>query len=76
VRFAVGPTRLWGIGLLPLGWAKFVRGEAAEFANTVADGNTHAAFASFSPLAATLFGEEPDIEAVVRQLYLRSERTT
>lgn len=63
VQFAVGATRLWGIGLLPLGWAKFVRGEAADFANAVADGNTHPAFASFCPLAETLFGAESDIEA-------------
>ena len=63
VRFAVGPTRLWGIGLLPLGWAKFVHGEAADFANGVADGNTHPAFASFRPLADALFGAEPDVEA-------------
>lgn len=63
VHFVVGPTRLWGVGFLPLGWAKFVRAEAADFANAVADGNTHAAFASFCPLSETLFGAEPDIEA-------------
>jgi len=63
VRFAVGPTRLWGVGFLPLGWAKFVRGEAADFANAVADGHTHPAFASFAPLAQTLFGDVPDIDA-------------
>ncbi|MBW8752970.1 MAG: AraC family transcriptional regulator [Sphingomonadales bacterium] len=63
VRFAVGATRLWGVGLLPLGWAKFVHAEAAQHANTVADGHVHPAFASFRPLAETLFGAEPDIEA-------------
>ena len=63
VRFAVGPTRVWGVGLLPLGWAKFVRGEAADLANAVADGNSHPAFASFRSLSETLFGPEPDIEA-------------
>lgn len=63
VRFSVGPTRLWGMGLLPLGWAKFVRGEAAPLANALVDGASHPAFASFRPLAETLFGPEPDIEA-------------
>ena len=56
VRFAVGATRLWGVGLLPLGWAKFVHVKAVEHANAVADGNAHPAFACFRPLAETLFG--------------------
>lgn len=63
VRFTVGATRLWGIGLLPLGWAKFVQAEAAQFANAVADGNAHPAFAAFRPLAQSLFGAQPDREA-------------
>lgn len=63
VRFSVGRTRMWGIGLLPLGWAKFVRVDAAGHANVVADGDTHPAFASFRPLAGALFGPEPNTEA-------------
>lgn len=60
VRFTTGTTRLWGIGLLPLGWAKFVRMPAGKLANAVLDGNTHPAMASFAPLAAGLFRAEPD----------------
>jgi AraC-like DNA-binding protein len=63
VNFTVGATRLWGIGLLPLGWAKFVHAEAAQLANAVADGHLHPAFASFRPLADHLFGPVPDEEA-------------
>jgi AraC-like DNA-binding protein len=63
VHFAVGPTRIWGVGLLPLGWAKFVQADAARFANVIADGNHHPAFASFRPLADKLFGPEPDPQA-------------
>jgi putative cofactor-binding repeat protein len=63
VRFTIGTTRLWGIGMLPLGWAKFVRADAAALANAVVDGNTHAAFAHFRPLAETLFGPAPDTAA-------------
>src|SRR6218665_3853615 len=29
VRFQTGRARIWGIGLLPLGWAKFMRTRAA-----------------------------------------------
>ena len=60
VRFEVEDTRMWGVGLLPLGWAKFVPAPAAALADAVVDGNSHPAFASFAPLAATLFGPEPD----------------
>lgn len=63
VRFTVGPTRMWGVGLLPLGWARFVAAPAASLADAVVDGNTHPAFASFVPLATTLFGPKPDVEA-------------
>jgi AraC-like DNA-binding protein len=63
VHFAVGATRLWGIGLMPLGWAKFVHDDAAHHANTVADGHAHPAFVSFRPLAQALFGPEADADA-------------
>lgn len=62
VHFTVGATRLWGVGLLPLGWAKFIHAEAAQFANAVADGNKHPAFAAFRPLARSLFGAQSDID--------------
>ena len=68
VRFVVGATRFWGIGLLPLGWAKFVRAEAATLANALVDGHTHPAFASFGPLAATLFGSEPDFDGELARI--------
>lgn len=75
VRFAVGPTRLWGIGLLPLGWAKFVRANAADLANTVADGNVHPAFTCFRPLAEALFdadaGTEDDAARIAEHFLAR-----
>jgi hypothetical protein len=63
MRFEVGTTRLWGVGLLPLGWAKFVRTDAAQFADMVADGNIHPAFASFCTISQSLFGPDKDVEA-------------
>jgi AraC-like DNA-binding protein len=60
IRFTIGTTRMWGVGLLPLGWAKFVHAPAAGFANAAVDGNRHAAFAGFAPLARTIFGDAPD----------------
>ena len=60
VRFSIGASRMWGVGLLPLGWAKFIRAPAAEFANAVVDGFAHPAFASFVPLARAIFARDPD----------------
>ena len=68
VRFSLGATRMWGVGLLPLGWAKFVRASAAEVADVAVDGKDHPAFASFRPLAETLFGPKPDPEAELARI--------
>ena len=58
--FELGRTRLWGVGLFPLGWAKFVPTPAALMANALVDGEREPAFAGFSPILETLFAEEPD----------------
>lgn len=59
LAFEVPACRIWGVGLLPLGWAKFVGVPAGSLANTVVDGQQSGTFA---PLAASLFGAEPDEE--------------
>jgi AraC-like DNA-binding protein len=60
VHFSLGATRMWGVGLLPLGWAKFIGEPADAFADRLVDGNAHPAFAGFASLAQTLFGALPD----------------
>ncbi|HTN14710.1 MAG TPA: helix-turn-helix domain-containing protein [Sphingomonadaceae bacterium] len=57
VQFELGTTRMWGVGLFPLGWAKFCHGPATDVANAVVDGESHPAFANFSGLAENLFQE-------------------
>jgi AraC-like DNA-binding protein len=63
VRFTIGSTRMWGIGLLPLGWAKFVGATAGDFADGLLDGNVHPAFAAFRPLADDLLTQTGDVAA-------------
>ena len=53
-HFTLGRTRMWGIGLFPLGWARFIGENASEHANTVVDGEASPAFARFAPLCAQL----------------------
>jgi len=59
-EFELGTTRIWGIGLFPLGWAKFVSTPAGEMANALVDGETHPAFTSFAPVLDSLFEAEAD----------------
>ena len=60
IHFEMPRTRMWGIGLLPLGWAKFVRQPAADFANMIYDGAAEPRLAGFVPLANTVFGARRD----------------
>jgi AraC-like DNA-binding protein len=66
--FAIGTTRMWGIGLLPLGWARFAAGPASALADCVVDGRTHPAFADFRPLIDTLFDGQDDEAAELSRI--------
>ncbi|MEE4315642.1 MAG: helix-turn-helix domain-containing protein [Erythrobacter sp.] len=61
-RFNLGPVRMWGIGFLPLGWARFMDAEASSCANLVCDGASHPAFRSFAYLSETLCDPEATLE--------------
>ncbi|HMN54868.1 MAG TPA: hypothetical protein PKC32_11865 [Sphingopyxis sp.] len=52
--FAAGTMRAWGIGILPMGWAKFFAAPAENFADRFHDGEQHPAFAAVAPLAERL----------------------
>ncbi|ANY19111.1 Helix-turn-helix domain protein [Tsuneonella dongtanensis] len=58
-RFEIGTTRMWGVGLLPLGWARFVGRPAARYANMLADAERHPDFARFAALP-HVFEDTPD----------------
>jgi AraC-like DNA-binding protein len=59
-RFRIGDGRnavsggTWGIGLLPLGWAKFTGVPASDYADRFVDGHADPAFAHLRPLAKRL----------------------
>lgn len=50
IRFAVGASRVFGLGLQPAGWARFVGADACDFADRIVDGAQHPAFAAFAPI--------------------------
>lgn len=59
-QFVSGSMRVWGIGLLPQGWARLIAASADQFADHFVDGANDPAFAAFAPLLGELFGGEPD----------------
>lgn len=79
VGFRLSTTRMWGIGVLPLGWARFMDVTAQSLADTVSDGMTHAAFAAFVPLYKELRGTNRDLEgqaAIIGRFFLAHDRKT
>ena len=59
-HFFAGRARIWGIGLLPLGWARLVDGSAAAYADRFCDGEDDPAFAGFAPLIDRIFTAQAD----------------
>ncbi len=59
-HFSTGPARIWGIGIMPLGWARLVDAPAAAYADQIFDGVAEPAFSGFAPLLGTLFANPPD----------------
>lgn len=68
IHFAMPKTRMWGFGFLPLGWARYVRLSAADYADKLCDGYADPLCAPFRPLAETLFGPEPDEAAELERI--------
>jgi AraC-like DNA-binding protein len=67
--FKVGTARMWGIGLLPLGWSRFMDVDAADLANVGGNGEVHPAFQKFAGLCDVLcdasYSEDDQIAAIV-----------
>ncbi|MBV7258421.1 helix-turn-helix domain-containing protein [Erythrobacter crassostreae] len=57
-EFELGTSEMWGIGFLPLGWARFVDVDAHTLANTVCDGAKHPDFKKFASLEDVLCDPE------------------
>lgn len=59
IRFRLRQSRLWGLGLMPLGWARFVDEPAQGLADRIVDGMDQPGFAAFRPLL-DLVRQTPD----------------
>ena len=50
IQFGVTRSRVWGLGLQPAGWSKFVPQPANSLSDRTVDGSGHEAFALFTPI--------------------------
>ena len=67
-QFSISRGRVWGIGLLPLGWLKFIDAPAKMFADQVTDITANDAFRNFLPLTTSLHSGAADEEAEVARI--------
>ena len=52
IQFGVTRSRVWGLGLQPAGWSKFIDVPANKLSDRTVDGSSHDAFALFTPIHA------------------------
>ncbi len=61
-RFTLGPVRMWGVGFLPLGWARFFDADASRCTNLICDGAAHPVFAHFAGLTKVLCDPQASLD--------------
>jgi len=50
IRFGLKKSRIWGLGLQPAGWAKYISVPARSMADRIVNAGETASFASFAPI--------------------------
>jgi AraC-like DNA-binding protein len=72
INFGIGPARIWGLGLQPAGWARFVDAPAHTMADRIVNAGELAAFAAFHPILHLVRsgGDDPDETARRIDAYL------
>lgn len=58
-RITIGKARVWGVGILPLGWARLVDCPAADHADRFCDGTRDPGWAALAPLFDLAFADDP-----------------
>jgi AraC-like DNA-binding protein len=68
IHFGVTRSRVWGLGLQPAGWAKFVGVPADGLADATVDGSSHKAFSRFAPLLGRMLDAGGDAEEIALRI--------
>jgi AraC-like DNA-binding protein len=67
-RFTLGRSTLWGLGLQPVGFAKYLNGTANEVADRIVDGRDHEVFGSFAPILDIVRQEVDDCDGAAEKI--------
>jgi len=70
IRFGIGRSRIWGLGLLPAGWAAYVALPANTVADRIVNAGAMDAFAAFHPVRDLIAAADPaeDAEVTARRI--------
>ena len=58
-RITIGKARVWGVGILPPGWGRFIATPAAAHADRFCDGGSDPAWAALAPMLELAFDGDP-----------------
>ncbi len=75
IRFGLTRSRIWGLGLQPAGWARYIDAPANTIADRIVDAGTHPAFAAFHPVLGIVAeaGDDADDTARMINAYLLAQ---
>ncbi len=62
IKFGLKRSRIWGLGLQPAGWAKFVNAPANSIADTIVNAGEMECFSLFSPILEEVRGATDDLD--------------
>jgi AraC-like DNA-binding protein len=68
ISFGIGQSRIWGLGLQPAGWARFVDAPANSMADTIVNAGELAAFAPFHPVLDIVRNGGDDADETAHQI--------
>lgn len=68
LKFGLQSSRIWGLGLQPAGWAKYVGAPANEFADRILDAEESDAFAFFEPILDVVRNASGDVDDTARRI--------
>ncbi len=71
IKFGLKRSRIWGLGLQPAGWAKYVALPASQLADQIVDARTIPAFAPFLPLLGKVRNAKTGFDETARRINAR-----
>ena len=76
IKFGLTKSRIWGLGLQPAGWARYVSAPARTIADAIVDASEMQCFSIFAPLLEEVRTASPNVDETARRInaYLLEQR--